>query len=212
MLKSAAMRIAFFFAALLATAAFCQQDRAAEFADHRDGKKYRTVKIGDLTWMAENLNYNASGSKCYDNKLANCDKYGRLYNWETAMAACPKSWHLPNNAEWDRLYRYADSTSDTKSPYSSKMAGKFLKAKSGWNDNGRVSGSGEDIYGFSALPVGLGSSNGGFSNAGNSSYWWSASDINANYANFRYMLYFSDGALYNNSNKLFLFSIRCVRD
>jgi uncharacterized protein (TIGR02145 family) len=87
-----------------------------------------------------------------------------------------------------------------------------LKAKVDWNDKERESSGNEDSHGFSALPAGLGSSNGEFSNADNSGDWWSASDINANYANFRYMLYFSDGAFYNNSNKSFLFSVRCVGD
>jgi len=58
--------------------------------------------------MAENLNYEASGSKCYDNKPANCDKYGRLYNWNTAKTACPSGWHLPASYEWDVLLRYVD--------------------------------------------------------------------------------------------------------
>jgi uncharacterized protein (TIGR02145 family) len=105
---------------------------------------------------------------------------------------------LPSNTEWDKLYRFADGTNGTKIPYKSETAGKHLKAK--------------DSHGFSALLAGFGISNGEFSNADNSGDWWSASDINANYANFRYMLYFSDGAFYNNSNKSFLFSVRCVGD
>jgi hypothetical protein len=54
--------------------------------------------------MAENLSYGAEGSKCYDKKLKNCKKYGRLYDWETAIKACPAGWHLPSNDEWDRPF------------------------------------------------------------------------------------------------------------
>jgi uncharacterized protein (TIGR02145 family) len=157
---------------------------------------YKTVKIGDQTWMAENLNYDVPGSKCYgeggiikmdedynvtiitlsDGEIQfNCNTYGRLYDWATAMALpsdcnssscasqvsakhrgiCPSGWHIPSNEEWDALYRYADGTNGTSSPYHSVTAGKFLKAKNGWNNCG-TSGSGktyscEDAKGFSAL-------------------------------------------------------------
>jgi uncharacterized protein (TIGR02145 family) len=104
--------------------------------DNRDGKEYKTVKIGEQVWMAENLNYDAEGSVCYENNPANCAKYGRLYNWETAMKICPKGWHLPNFKEWDKLYRFADGNKGTESPYNSKTAGKYLKANGGWNEDG----------------------------------------------------------------------------
>jgi len=96
-------KILVLFALLYATS--CEQN-SDSFTDSRDGKKYKAVKMGDQIWMAENLNFEAKESKCYDNKPANCEKYGRLYEWETAKTACPKGWHLPVNDEWETLSNY----------------------------------------------------------------------------------------------------------
>lgn len=78
--------------------------------DFQDGKAYKTAKIGTQIWMAENLNYNAKDSKCYENSESNCQKYGQLYNWTTAKTACPDGWHLPTEAEWTKLTKAAGST------------------------------------------------------------------------------------------------------
>jgi len=174
--------------------------------DSRDGKKYKVVKIGTQTWMAENLNYNASGSKCYDNKESNCQKYGRLYNWNTAKTACPKSWHLPSDAEWNVLMKFVNPSCSDNSHCAG--AGTELKATSGWISNG----NGTDAYGFSALPGGFGSSDGSFLNVGLRGYWWSASEYSSNFAYHRDMGYDSVDALYYYFYKSCLYSVRCLQD
>jgi len=112
------------------------------FTDSRDGKAYKTVKIGSRTWMAENLNYDANGSKCYNNETENCQKYGRLYDFSTAEKSCPTGWHLPTLEEFERLEVYKYEVMDLEKG----NIGKRLKAKNGWN--------GTDDFGFSALPAG----------------------------------------------------------
>jgi len=162
-------------------------------------KDYKTVNIGGKTWMAENFNCNVSGSKCYGNSGANCDKYGRLYNWETAMAVCPAGWHLPSKSEWEAL---------DKAVGGEKAAGKKLKAKNGWSENG----SGTDEFGFSALPGGYGRSDGSFYGAGKFGDWWSSGKGNNYYAYARGIYYYYEYADLYYQHKSHLFSVRCVQD
>jgi len=150
-----------------------------------DIANYKTVQIGEQMWMAENLNYHVQGSRCYDNDPANCDKYGRVYDWPTAMALpycrfslcssqvgakhqgiCPNGWHIPSNADWDKL-----------------------KA---------TIGNGEDTYEFSAL---------GDGSVWWSAIWWSASE----YDDYEAYCYNGDKLHYRRKHNDYSY-VRCLQD
>jgi uncharacterized protein (TIGR02145 family) len=144
------------------------------FIDHRDGKVYKTVRIGYQVWFAENFNYNSPGSKYYENDPKNADKYGRLYNWDDAMQLCPEGWRLPISKDWNELTKFSTILSH-KGPLNEiyfLYAGMQLKSKEGWfNTKGIPMGNGVDAFGFSALPGGFCTGN-KFVNLGFTGEWW----------------------------------------
>jgi len=169
------------------------------FTDSRDGRKYRTIKIGGQTWMAENLNIDTADSWCYENKAANCAKYGRLYAWEAARTACPAGWRLPDDVAWRILDNAAGGTT----------AGKALKSASGWHKGG----NGTDGYGFSALPGGYGYySDGSFDHAGKHGYWWTAAEYAEGRAYIRKISYDSDIVDEYSNMTGNGYSVRCIKD
>ena len=121
---------------------------------------------------------------------------------------CPEGWHIPSSEDWGKLSRYVDGTSGTNAGYESTTAGKYLKAKSGWNSNG----NGTDDYGFSALPGGYGLSFGSFGNVGYYGSWWSTSEYGSDNAYGRSMGYDGDGAIWDDYFKSTLYSVRCLQD
>ena len=167
--------------------------------DKRDGKKYRTVKIGAQTWMAENLNYKTANSYCYSGSASNCTKYGRLYTWATAKTACPRGWHLPSKAEWKNLFTAVRGES---------IDGKKLKSISGWINGG----NGTDAFGFTALPAGDRNNDGLYNGEGYSAGFWSSTESNIYLAYYMSLIYINDVAELYDYSKSSGFSVRCLKD
>ena len=131
----------------------------------RDGAgiEYRTVKIGDQNWMAENMALQNGESFCYGNETKNCTEYGRLYRWQTATEICPTGWHLPSKEEWEKLIAFVGGADS---------AGVRLKATDSW----RSDGNGDDKYGFSAFSAGVGrfTSGAAYQSLGTSTVFWTS--------------------------------------
>jgi uncharacterized protein (TIGR02145 family) len=191
-------------------------------SDSRDGQIYYTVVIGTQTWMAENLNYAVDSSWCYENSADSCAKYGRLYQWASAMAlpaayndatwggsdanyqgACPVGWHLPTNTEWTTLENAVGGED---------VAGTALKSTSGWDewdmDN---DGNGTDTYGFSALPAGA-RGYGYFDDIGHSANFWSATEGDTGNAYMRNLDCNGVGVDTNDIDKEIAISVRCLKN
>ncbi len=82
-----------------------QTNERAVFTDPRDGKIYKTVKIGEQWIMAENLSYRPTTGNywAFNNDSNNIARYGYLYDWETAKNIAPQGWHLPTEKDWKTL-------------------------------------------------------------------------------------------------------------
>lgn len=185
------------------------------FVDERDGNVYKTVQIGNLIWMAENLRYlthlsDGDSSSIYpkhyvygyaydDLVEAKATKtyqdYGVLYNWAAANEACPPGWRLPLRAEWSSMISKHGGTN---------MAAFSLKNTDGWYDKG----NGINVSG-------LGLSGGGiftgtdFKDLHRMGYWWINDTKNSSLYR---ILYNEDQVVFSYYSKYNGVSIRCVQE
>jgi uncharacterized protein (TIGR02145 family) len=155
------------------------------FTDPRDGQMYRTLRIGDYVWFAENLRYECEGSWCYNHERRREEVHGRLYMWDAARRACPPGWRVPSDEEWGRLATefggYCDMDCDTDESDGAIVKGS--KAFESLITGGRS--------GFDASLSGLRDSRGRFKEFGRGGYYWtsSLSEFTTNYGNFEEILH-----------------------
>lgn len=210
------MRIPFLTSLVIASLSFILTACSESFTDSRDGRSYNVVKIGDLTWMVENLNYETETSACPDGDSRNCKRLGRLYTWAEAKTVCPEGWRLPTSADFAQIL--AQSLDGNPGAVSNE-AGAKLKSRNGWFKKGNVT----DEFGFNALPAGYrgavlktddGTVTGGkFDGIGGYAYFWSATEDPENpesNAFYLFLSFSSDAASLNSFAKEDYRSVRCV--
>jgi uncharacterized protein (TIGR02145 family) len=198
-----------------------------------DSNTYRTVKIGNQWWMAENLkvtSYN-DGTKIrsvlsieHDSVWAKIDsgavckvdeRYGMLYNWyavNDSRKIAPKGWHVPTDEEWKILEKeigMSQTEVDKTSWRGTNEAEKLIvKSSVGWPTTDVF---GSNTSGFSALPSGCRLFNGIISSNSNAAFWWTASqkEKQVYYRN----LDSKKKSIYRSiTYKNYGFSVRCVKD
>jgi uncharacterized protein (TIGR02145 family) len=204
----------------------------------QDGNSYKTIQIGNQTWMAENLKTGhfrngdliqvvedsaewsqlSSAASCwYENNgsLYDCP-FGRLYNWYSVAdprGLCPDGWHVPDYFDWTNLSLYIDPLSETSClscDLSPYAGGKIKSAGTVLWQTPNAGGFNET--GFSALPSGFRSYQGNFSFLGQYSGWWPnyPSESGSIWYN---VVSYKDAKLYLYSNmKGSGFSVRCLKD
>jgi uncharacterized protein (TIGR02145 family) len=195
-----------------------------------EGNTYKTVTIGNQTWMAENLKVskyndgttipnitdNTSWSNLttgawayYNNNATNNAKYGKLYNWYAVSPTtngnknvCPTGWHIPTDAEWTVLTDYLGG--------SSVAGGKMKEVGTTSWDSPNTDATNTSL--FTGLPGGYRNTDGNYENIRNDGYWWGSTEGTTVVAWYRNLGYSIGNAVRSANIKRSGLSVRCLRD
>lgn len=171
--------------------------------DLRDGQEYKTVKIGDQWWMAENFNYDApEGSNSYFFDSSYSDTYGKLYTWQSAYDNAPPSWHLPTDDDWKKLEGYLGIMQGKldREGWRGEFTGDLIKA-------GNASGFGVIWSGYCNASVNK------FGHLGYEARFWTSTIATSELRYWARLLHINkSGITRNNTNHEFGLSVRYVKD
>jgi len=144
------------------------QESSNSLIDTRDGKTYKTVTIGSIIWMAENLAFKTSGGCwAYDLDTSNVTAYGYLYTMGAANSGvCPKGWFVPTMDEWNTLVNSVGGELNSIGGYDSKLKEAGLTHWQSPNERST------NESGFTALPGGYKDYNNVFQGIGSYGSWW----------------------------------------
>ena len=189
-----------------------------------DENTYKTIKIGEQVWMAENLkttkyndgndiplittkiaweNLTTPGFCWYNFQDTNKVVYGALYNWRVVNTGnlCPTGWHVPDNDELTTLITYLGGVN---------IAGGKLKEIGTKHWNAPNTGATNESN-FTGLPGGYMHYEGLFLNMGGVGFWWTSSQVGDNSV---YFTIISSSASVNSGSfdPDYGFSVRCIKD
>jgi uncharacterized protein (TIGR02145 family) len=195
-----------------------------------------SVNIGTQIWSSKNLDVPTyrngdpipqvtdptqwasltTGAWCwYNNDSATYGSiYGRLYNWYAVndpRGLAPQGWHVPNEAEWNKLVKYLDAAADTicQDCSQSSIAGGAMKSTVGWNSPNTGA---TNSVGFTGLPGGIRGIDASFGNIGVLGVWWSKTEADST-AGFCRLLTNDSSSLFRFiAKKTIGFSLRVVKD
>ena len=199
------------------------------FTDSRDGIVYKTIKIGEQWWMAENLQYKPdkifpSGMVkgkilkrdeetgkayvvtyvSYGNDESNVTIYGYLYDWETACIVCPDGWHLPTWDECNILINYLGGR---------KVAGtKMKETESSYWETSKTKIEVTNSSGFSALPGGSSNPDLTFSGLGDHAFFWVYAQSYMKKPWFMRLDKKKNSIIWYDLPKEYFFNVRCIKD
>ncbi len=182
------------------------------FRDARDGQVYGIAKVGNLTWMKENMRYDMRDeSVCYDDDDENCAELGMLYTYAGAWKACPAGWRLPSDNDWMDLER---ALGMTQSQLMIDGYGKPRGTISNFLKVGGSSGLNFKISGFAAIRDGEATYD-GITDDRPRSYFWTATwrDANGTRSAIRRSIEAKNGSIFRFTNPVagYAVSVRCVQ-
>ena len=198
------------------------------------GNSYKTIKIGNQWWMAENLKVTVFNDS---SKILNIDtkandsvwakqlnpaycvvdtSFGALYNWfvvNNTKSIAPKGWHIPTDEEWKTLEKTLGMTDEEVAKTAWRGTNEaeklIVEASKGWQVP--TIAFGLNTYGFSAFPSGCRVFNGSINSEKNTAFWWTSTPENSE-AWYRYIDGQQKQIFRQHTYKQYGFSIRCVKD
>jgi uncharacterized protein (TIGR02145 family) len=203
-----------------------------------DGNDYKTIVIGNQTWIAENLRttkyndnseiplvtgndewrqLNTPGYCWYENNEGYYKKlYGAYYNWYTVNTGklCPSGWHVPADEEWKSLEMYLGMSQGSADFWYARGTSEGAKIREAGSENwapGIVSGTNDT--GFTGLPAGIRNIyDGVFTGEGYYTYWWTSNNPYYSWAISHGLVGYSLGITRDSKEKGYGYNVRCIKD